>query len=232
MSKSILSQHQKYCNLTSCQRHPHIGCPGNARRQCPLDAVEIEMTNKMKTFIVGTHNHYRNTLAGGQLTGLPKAKSMPTLKWDSELASLAKLNAMRCKYGHDQCHNTARYNWSGQNVARSFGYSNNTKAIESAMKNWWNEYQQAKKSDIQRFGHSIAKIGHFTAMAQDRTDRIGCAAVKFNRNHRIFVCNYSFTNLQDSYVYKIGQPTSGCRTGKNNAFRNLCSTNERVNPNP
>ncbi|XP_063703724.1 antigen 5 like allergen Cul n 1-like [Culicoides brevitarsis] len=190
------------------------------------------MTDRVKSVILRMHNLDRNVLAGGRVRGLPGARAMPTLQWDNELAYLARINAMQCHFGHDQCHNTARYHWSGQNIAWSGGLGNDMQAIRSAIDGWWKEYRQTRKSDIDHFGNSRAMIGHFTAMAQDRTDRVGCGAVRYNRNQRIVVCNYSFTNLRGSYVYRSGRATSGCKTGKNPSFPNLCSTREKVNPNP
>lgn len=75
-------------------------------------------------------------------------------------------------------------------------------------------------------------IGHFTAMAQDRTNRIGCAGSVYNKAERLLTCNFSFTNLQGSYVYKSGPAASGCSTGTNPNYSNLCSTSEDVDPNP
>lgn len=75
-------------------------------------------------------------------------------------------------------------------------------------------------------------IGHFTAMAQDRTNRIGCAGSVYNGAERLLTCNYAFTNLQGSPVYESGQAASGCKTGTNPDYPNLCSTSEDVDPNP
>lgn len=75
-------------------------------------------------------------------------------------------------------------------------------------------------------------IGHFTAMAQDRTNRIGCAGSVYNGAERLLTCNYAFTNLQGSHVYEIGDTAAGCKTGTNPDYPNLCSTSEEVDPNP
>lgn len=75
-------------------------------------------------------------------------------------------------------------------------------------------------------------IGHFTAMAQDRTNRIGCAGSVYNGAERLLTCNYAFTNLQGSPVYESGPAASGCKTGTNPNYTNLCSTSEDVDPNP
>lgn len=73
------AQNQKYCDRSLCRGRPHIGCPGNARRQCPSDAAEIVMTARMKSLVLRLHNIDRNVLAGGRVPGLPSARAMPTL---------------------------------------------------------------------------------------------------------------------------------------------------------
>lgn len=72
-------QNQKYCDRSLCNGRPNIGCPGNAKRQCPADAVEIKMTPRMKGLILSRHNLDRNAVAGGRIPGLPSARAMPTL---------------------------------------------------------------------------------------------------------------------------------------------------------
>lgn len=69
-------------------------------------------------------------------------------------------------------------------------------------------------------------------MAQDRSDRVGCAAVRFNGNERLLACNYAFTNIIDSYVYQTGPAKSDCQSGADSFYTNLCSANEIVDPNP
>lgn len=72
-------QNQKYCDWSLCHGRPNIGCPGNAKSQCPSDAVDIKMTSKMKFLILRLHNLDRNSLASGHIPGLPSARAMPTL---------------------------------------------------------------------------------------------------------------------------------------------------------
>lgn len=55
---------------------------------------------------------------------------------------------------HDQCHNTVKYRWCGQNLA---GYGTTASkididsAIQSGIDRWWNEHKKAKQSDLDLF---------------------------------------------------------------------------------
>lgn len=145
---------------------------------------------------------------------------------------IASMNAMQCTFEHDECRNTADFKWAGQNIAWSQGYGSDKESIELGVDGWWDEYKDATAADIAEVGNSQNMIGHFTAMSQDRTAVIGCAASVYNKDERLLVCNYAFTNLWGSPVYQSGTPTSGCKTGANPQYSNLCSVNEVVDPNP
>lgn len=74
-------------------------------------------------------------------------------------------------------------------------------------------------------------IGHFTAMIQDRTSRVGCALA----SHKVhpftylqFACNYNFNNILTEPVYKFGSVGSKCLTGMNSNYQGLCGDNEIV----
>uniref|UniRef100_A0A336MC68 CSON012961 protein n=1 Tax=Culicoides sonorensis TaxID=179676 RepID=A0A336MC68_CULSO len=242
-ANQCIAQDPKYCDPNLCASgRAHIGCPGVAVNQCPSDAREISLTGTLRSLILERHNANRNRLAGGQLSGLTAllpARRMPTIEWDDELANLAKINAMRCTFGHDQCRNTAKFRYAGQNIGWSKGYSSDQSAIEVSLDGWWNEYKNTRQSDIDRYGSSLIYlmnssyvIGHFTAMSQDRANRIGCGASAYNGNERIIVCNYAFTNVVGQRVYESGTTASGCTTGRNPTYTNLCSTNEVVNAVP
>lgn len=63
---------------------------------CGDNYKSIKMTDPVKSFILKTHNQYRNSVAKGA-TRLPPAARMLTLRWDENLASLAKLAAKLCR---------------------------------------------------------------------------------------------------------------------------------------
>lgn len=76
------------------------------------------------------------------------------------------------------------------------------------------------------------EIGHFTAISQDHADQVGCGAISYGWNQVFLTCTYSYTNVIGQPVYKIGPSASGCKTGRNTKFSNLCSEKEVVDPNP
>ena len=79
------------------------------------------------------------------------------------------------------------------------------------------------------FDHSRDAIGHFTALVQDRSYKIGCAMGNFvdrldhnDLTSSLFGCNYSFTNLTGTPVYQVGPPASKCPHGKDKRYPGLC----------
>jgi hypothetical protein len=235
-----LGQDAKYCDKSLCtdwtgQVKKHIACPGNAPVECPSGAKEIVMTPELKNVILDFHNSKRNDLAGGKIPGFPTARRMPTLQWDEELASFARANAKRCTYGHDECRNSQTFKWAGQNIAYTTNYASDLDHITNRLNAWWDEYKECDVKYVTKFGNSGKMIGHFTAIAQDHANRIGCAAQVFPVDmglKRLIVCNYSYTNIQDTPVYVAGPTCSNCKTGKHSKYPNLCSENEVIDPNP
>lgn len=85
------------------------------------------------------------------------------------------------------------------------------------------------------FYNSTKVIGHFTAMVQDKSGQIGCATSSYKRgkwNWLLLACNYSYTNIIGTPVYKLGKACSGCQTGCNTDYPGLCSKSEIISPNP
>lgn len=66
--------------------------------------------------IVKAHNDFRQRLANGRNMTLPRAARMVVMQWSEELATLASYNVRMCKAKHDDCHNTANFKTSGQNI--------------------------------------------------------------------------------------------------------------------
>ncbi|XP_063705347.1 antigen 5 like allergen Cul n 1-like [Culicoides brevitarsis] len=194
------------------------------------------MSTKRKNLILRLHNRLRNKVALGQLSGYPKAVRMPMLRWDDELAFLAELNVKQCEMKHDECRNTDKFHYAGQNLAYIGGGNSNAERIKALVRKWFEEYKDANSSFIDKYRrHPNGKaIGHFTAMIQDRTDTIGCAILRHTKNSHFFLaCNYSFTNMVKDKVYTKGQKScSKCRTGCNAIYKGLCNPHEYVNPDP
>lgn len=168
---------------------------------------------------------------------------MPTLAWDAELAKQAANNARSCDFKHDKCRNTAVYSFAGQNLAISYFYGM-TKTIESlimeGIAGWWNEFKDTTQAQLDKYpnGYTGPAIGHFTQMASDQTNRIGCAMQYWKKDNQwetyYLVCDYALTNMIGSAVYKKGPVGSGCTTGVNTSpgLGGLCKPTEVVKPVP
>lgn len=79
------------------------------------------------------------------------------------------------------------------------------------------------------------KIGHFTAIVNEKTTRIGCSLVRHQINgfkYLYLVCNYSYTNFLGEPIYTPGPTCSYCETGQHRIYHGLCSENENVIPEP
>lgn len=111
------------------------------------------MTESLKKFIVEAHNDKRNIIAGGEDKSLKPACRMATMEWDDELASLAELNVLQCKMNHDNCHNTADFKYSGQNLG-SIGFRgdvNDTARIQKSIESWYEEKKDVSQSIIDKY---------------------------------------------------------------------------------
>lgn len=157
--------------------------------------------------------------------------------WNNELAELAELNAKSCKFSHDECRNTEKFQYAGQNIEllQVSDYFNSPKeVIENSINFWYEEVIDANQSDLDAFQSNEKKIGHFTQIVNDLSNEVGCGAVQFTENGwktSLFVCNYARTNLENRPIYTSGDVASGCISGINENFKALCSLSEDVDPN-
>ncbi|XP_037818679.1 antigen 5 like allergen Cul n 1-like [Lucilia sericata] len=232
-----------YCSKDICKEgDTHVACnnEGKFSPNCPSDAELREITEPLKNLIVQTHNEKRNTIAAGGGDLKPVCR-MATMEWDEELASLAKLNVLKCEMEHDKCHNTDAFKHSGQNLA-DIGFletANDTDSILQSIDLWFNEKKNVKQNIIDKFPRDYAgpMIGHFTALASDRNIRVGCAASTYTVAGKdfkdyLFACNYAATNMVDFPIYKsCDKPAAECQSGTNPSYENLCSTSESYDVN-
>uniref|UniRef100_A0A1Q3FTQ4 Putative scp-like extracellular protein n=1 Tax=Culex tarsalis TaxID=7177 RepID=A0A1Q3FTQ4_CULTA len=230
---------QQYCDPALCPilTGPHIACNGltTLSPSCGHDAQEIYLDPSLVAIILDEHNRRRSQVATGQQSYAPgafysQAARMATLQWDRELANIAAANARRCTFGHDTCRNTYSFPYAGQNIAISTNSRvSNGDQIKRWIDSWYAEYRSANPGYLANFpgGPVLFSIGHFTQMVSDRTDRIGCSLVSYQSN-KVFVCNYSFSNMLGQPIYVTGRACSMCRTGCNAAYPGLCNTNEVV----
>lgn len=195
-----------------------------------------------KSIILNDINRHRNNIAGGQVQKHRKAARMGTVTWDDELAYVASLNAMTCKFDYDQCHNTARFKFSGQTLGKTM-WVDTTLSIQQLLKKqvekWYQEHVHSNMSSINRVVPSERKqSGRFRLMAHEQSVKIGCSAVRYkewanNRYYDTFTmtCNWAHNLILGSRVYQSGPIASLCKTGTNPYFPNLCSIAEKYNYN-
>ncbi|XP_039960575.1 antigen 5 like allergen Cul n 1-like [Bactrocera neohumeralis] len=225
-----------YCDPKLCGRTKHIACGnyGAFAARC-IDPEVVSFTKRQRDLIVRAHNKVRNRVAGGT-SALQPACRMATMQWDDELAALAVFNVKQCKGSHD-CHNTATFKYSGQNLAW-MTYNDSPNTTEMSLKSvdmWYDESKNTKMEYINKYPSNYRgpTIGHFTVMVADRNIRVGCAASTYmdpdeSQYAFLFACNYASTNLVGTPTYKsCTSAASLCETGRNRRYRNLCSPSEK-----
>ncbi|XP_055390108.1 antigen 5 like allergen Cul n 1-like [Condylostylus longicornis] len=223
----------KIWNGTDYNYLKHIGCnnDGEFGSDCPTDATMVDMNQRRINLILDLHNIARNKIAMGEVPGFEPAENMPVLKWDNELQFLAGLNAKRCRFEHDMCRNTDKFEISGQNVGISWqkpAFHSNSKRIKLIVGLWFNEHKDANQSFIDAYEDRTdgKKIGHFTLMVSDRVKKVGCSAVRFSNDIRgralYVVCNYDYNSIYGESIYKSGPSASNCDFRKSGRYRGLC----------
>lgn len=122
-----------YCDPNLCNHVNHIGCNNSGKfgKKCPSDAKVVPLNSHWKSYIIHMHNHFRNSVASGDVKGFTGAVRMGVVSWDDELAYLAELNAKQCKIEHDRCRNTVAFPYAGQNLA--LGYLLDDHTLEWAL---------------------------------------------------------------------------------------------------
>ncbi|XP_037814055.1 antigen 5 like allergen Cul n 1-like [Lucilia sericata] len=225
-----------YCKANLCKKGKHIACNNNGKfaGACAKNAKIIRITPKLQRKIVQKHNSLRNRVASGKVNGLKGAVRMATIRWSPELARLAVYNVKQCKMSHDKCRNTDKFSFAGQNIAKS-SWSGQKKPVGAVLiqqiQSWFSEHKKCSMSDIRKL-KNISKSGHFTAMVQEKNMAVGCAILRQRSNGQtmqLMTCNYSYTNILGSAVYRHGRTASKCTTGRNPNFKSLCSVNENYN---
>ncbi|XP_050329155.1 antigen 5 like allergen Cul n 1 [Bactrocera neohumeralis] len=238
-----------YCTPSLCELYngshvlqvPHIGCnnDGAFAPACGAEPHLLYMSQRRRQFILDMHNLARERIASGQLEGYRAAAHMPMLKWDDELEYMASLHVKRCQFAHDQCRNTPRYQFSGQNIGYFWigrEFKSHAKRFKSFILDWFREYRLANQSFIDQYRpHPEGKkIGHFTMLVADRAHRVGCAAIRYrdpsdiNYMKLLMTCNYDYTNILGEPVYQSGLAASKCIYKISEKYPSLCDWKDAV----
>uniref|UniRef100_A0A336LY23 CSON007728 protein n=1 Tax=Culicoides sonorensis TaxID=179676 RepID=A0A336LY23_CULSO len=210
-------------------KSPHIGCNETAITfEVNPNCSNIEMinlNNNIKNYILKTHNELRDKLAAGNVENYPPASRMLEMYWDEELEATACEHAQYCVFRHDKCRASPSYDYPGQNLRKShyinYPQTNIKKELYNGITDWFNEYADVAPDIIENYENrpNHKAYGHFTVMAKDNNDRIGCCYITYENYDEFsdtteyshfFTCNYRETNLINRSVYKIGNATTSC----------------------
>ncbi|XP_061399396.1 antigen 5 like allergen Cul n 1-like [Musca vetustissima] len=216
----------------------------------------VPITKKMKRIFMHIHNDYRNRVASGKEIGatsekhFPKASRMRELIWDNELMYVAHIHTAQTRMGHDKCRATQRFLFAGQNLGWK-GTVCSIPIIEMLNESLHEMYMEkdvvpdpVAMADLYNAQVKNAHVGHFTAMMNDRTSRLGCAIsiglnCKAPNVDKVYpwcyylACNYDGTNLLGSYIYKTDaeQSASQCSdwgVGKSSVYEHLCGNSGEI----
>ena len=79
---------------------------------------------------------------------------MATMGWSPELAKLAEFNVKQCRMQHDQCRNTKKFKYAGQNLA-TMSWKGMQKTVSSVVnsqiQSWFDEYMDCTMAYINKY---------------------------------------------------------------------------------
>lgn len=194
------------------------------------------LTEEEKDYILKLHNDYRLKISKGEAQKLSayKASNMKEIVWDAELEKIANCWALQCQFKHDECRNTAKGLWVGQNLAMvgtnlDMDSLQNNNTLDELVAGWYNEIDNFDPSNIE--GYKIPSgppSGHFTQLVWGETNKIGCSRVCFKRDPFYkchLVCNYAPAgNIVGRPMFKPGTPGSNCEAAKSIKYPGLCAS--------
>ena len=223
---------------SKCSKTPEI--PQEFSKVCAINVKLVEFDTNEKNALLKQHNELRNHIASGKHKRYNSAQKMAVMRWDTTLERMASLNIKQCNFAHDQCRNTYKYLYSGQNLGiREVSIA--AKSRSEIMKNyqdliniWISEGDlYCDQSFIEAFRlhpkYPSLMIGHFTEMVKEENMFVGCSGSHYFKNKRYFytiACNYATTNFLGEKIYHSGPPCSGCLTGCHTNYSALCSEKE------
>ena len=228
LAGAVAAQQTDYCMVERCNI-AHTMCQFNmsgASKGCgPVE--ERGVTTDDQSVIVSYHNKIRADVASGmyQSRGLPAAKSLPPLQWDSELATIAQRLA-------DQCgqYNSNLSFWTCNDVDR-FAVGQNAVEVWSGVKNWtfvvydvffMNELNRFHQSNLMFISKRDAAMGGISQLIQllwADTTEVGCGYIRArtpvveeenqpanNGPKQFYVCLYGpygpEDNIPGQYIYE------------------------------
>lgn len=120
------------------------------------DAKIVNISPALKKLIVDAHNAKREIVASGGIKHLKRPCNLPKMQWDDDLAYLAQLNVQECDFNHDQCHDTSKFTYSGQNLGMKMspdlGFQfDEAEAFTTTIDGWFAENKDCTQAHINSF---------------------------------------------------------------------------------
>ncbi|XP_034488529.1 venom allergen 5 [Drosophila innubila] len=246
LSGAVLALHnifkptQDYCDASLCHSQEHVACGVDERNygvKCEIDASVIPMTKQLQKYILKQLNMIRSWLADGfqDFHGVPAAR-MASMRWNEELAYLAKMNVLHCFLHRDLCRNTAKYKNVGQNVGYSYTLKILThdlnREIIWIMYHWLFSQHETDWKDIQNYTFNHRKRNEpFLQLALENSNQVGCAVLvqsQYSFRETLLTCNYAYSPIVGKPIYTptSGKPGGSCKKGNHKDYPELCHPDE------
>ncbi|XGW02523.1 hypothetical protein V3C99_014508, partial [Haemonchus contortus] len=228
-----------------CCRHPHpsrnmlshisVACFVLLTSSC-LEAAfcpssDNGMTDELRQIFVDKHNEYRSTIAKGKAVDkiggfAPKAARMLKVSYDCEVEANMAAYAKECKFEHDP---PAERNYWGMNLWMLPDTNlSKTESANLSVQAWFWELKLygVPQDNILTQEVYDRGVGHYTQLAWQTSDRIGCA-IQWCPSMTLVGCEYNPTgNNHNQLIYDIGDPCTtdedcqctGCTCSKDEAL--------------
>ncbi|XP_043468743.1 venom allergen 3-like [Leptopilina heterotoma] len=203
----LIKGQNDYCNI--CRVHTMCRFT-NPQSVC--GARVSSLTRAQRNEIVNIHNEFRRRVASGNEPRgspgpQPRARNMPNMAWDAELATIAQRWANQCRFGHDTCRNVRRFQ-VGQNIASAWTTGSNLSSLRTLITSWYDEVAEFNRNQVEPFVY-LVNTRHYTQMLWADSVRIGCGYVNYMdgiRNTILLICNYGPTgNVLGGRMYQVAR---------------------------
>ncbi|XP_001353764.3 venom allergen 3 homolog [Drosophila pseudoobscura] len=218
-----------FCGIEACRGMAHLGC-NNSMKFDPSCLREHTVVNMemYRRYLVAMHNMYRQRVAGGEVSGLPRAQHMPEMVWDIYLALVAEYHLKSClRELHNLCVATddfsePAFSYGEDLQPRSERLTSNMRQMTFLTEQWLHEVYLLKSINTESAPKAIRNI------ITDRAAYMGCAAGQSYDNRQVrfvLICYYDWGPPRHQNLYATGHFNERrCPGGRSSRHTNLCST--------
>ncbi|XP_030388436.1 uncharacterized protein LOC115634698 [Scaptodrosophila lebanonensis] len=221
----------------------HVGCfpkrimhPDCKKNNDTLSPVNGSLRGRILIRV----NMLRNLVASG-LTALSAAAHMPTMSWDRDLATMARLWLRQCNREAKFCANLDKYHYVATSELEGEVRRGRplVDVLDKIVANWLDDVMGCRMDNDHRIVPSKegACVGHYIPLVQDYGNHMGCGMRAYSSSvnrTQIFtlLCLFSRANVNNLPPYEIGEiPGEKCTAGKSQVYKSLCNLDEVVDAN-